>query len=129
VIENAHKKYWLDQEKFVTEHQADKKKPKAPNFIEKVMMHLSLEDKKGYSFYQGIYNPSDNEKFNRIKYEKIINTACIIALGHFAKTLDDIIVSRLINGVRLKCVTDYGQQLELEAIVSRLVVRCSDRLI
>jgi len=129
VIENAHKKYWLDQEKFVTEYAADKKKVKAPNFIEKVMMELSLEQKRKYSYLQSIYNPSDVEKCERLKYEKEINTVCIVSLGKYAKTLDDNIVSRLINGVRLKCVTDYGHKEEIESIVQRLSVRCSDRLI
>jgi len=129
VIEDAHKKYWLDQQKFVTEHAAEKKKAKAPNFIEKVMVHLSLEQKRKYSYLQGIYNPSDVQISERLKIEKEINTVCIVSLGHYAKTLDDSIVSRLINGVRLKCVTDYGHQDEIAVIVQRLSVRCSDRLI
>ena len=106
-----------------------KEKVKAPNFIEKVMSKLTLEQKRKYSYYQSIYNPTDLEKYERLKYEQEINTVCIVSLGHYAKTLDDIIISRLINGVRLKCVTDYGHPEEIDSIVKRLSVRCADRLI
>lgn len=133
VIEQAHKKYWLDQEKFLIEHgvkpEDKKKKERVPNFIDKVIAELSLEEKRSYSYHQSIYKPTDNEIIKRQELEQIISWTCIKNLGKHAKVCDDNIVTRLINGVRLKCVTDYGNKEELDSIVNRFVNRVSDKLI
>lgn len=126
-IEQAHKKFWEEQEKYLIEHgvkpEEKGKKERQPNFIEKVMLKIPLELKQSYVSLQAMYKPSDYEKSLLEKDRQDIMDICIICLGRFAKTCDDLIVTRLINGVFLKIVTDYGDKEQFLAMSSRIKAR------
>jgi len=131
VIEDAHERFWDEQKKWLTEKGVkpeDKKKKRQPNFIEKVMLELPVGVASAYSALQALYKPSDFEIEDLVKTKKLIIDTCLQCLGQYAKVCDDNIITRLINGVLLKCVTDYGNKEEKKEMFSRIEKRISYNL-
>jgi len=126
-IEDAHKRFWIEQQNWLTEHGVkpeDKpKKERQPNFIEKVMLKIPEPLKLSYVALQAGYNASDYEKSLLAKDKSDIQDICIACLGKYAKTCDDLIITRLINGVFLKIVTDYGNKEQFDSYASRIKTR------
>jgi len=129
VIEDAHKKYWVDQQKFVTDNAANPnavKKIKPPSFVEKVSKSLEVALAKRYVSLQhlnwvGNMDPVSRNMYNDCRKE--IAQHCIANLGQAYKILDDSIVRKLINGVMLSIVTIYGNKVEREAYQNRVWAR------
>jgi len=126
-IEDAHKRFWIEQQKWLTEHGVkpeDKtKKERQPNFIEKVLIKIPEPLKLSYVALQAGYKSSDYEKSLLEQDRHAIMDICIACLGKYAKTCDDLIVTRLINGVFLKIVTDYGNKEQFDAYACRIKTR------
>jgi len=132
-IEDAHKRFWIEQQKWLTEHGVkpeDKtKKQREPNFKEKVIAQLPQGTAAAYSALQSIYHPSDYEMQELSKVKNIIIYTTIRCFGKYAKDLDDNIITRSINGVLLKCVTDYGHESEQKVMIERIANRSSHNFI
>lgn len=133
-IESAHKKFWEEQKKYLTEHgvkSVDKptKTTRAPNFKEKVIAQLPVGVPAAYSALYAMYKRSDYEEAEFKKVRKIIIDTVLLCLGKYAKDIDDNIVTRNINGVLYKCVTDYGQPEEKQVLFDRMEARVSYNLI
>lgn len=129
VIENAHKKYWEEQQKFVTDNAVNPnavKKIKVPSFVERVSKSLEVALAKRYVQLQaanwtGNLDPLTRSMYNESRKE--IAQHCILNLGQAYKVLDDSIVRKLINGVMLSIVTIYGNKVEREAYQNRVWAR------
>jgi len=132
-IEDAHERFWDEQKKWLTEHgvkpEDKKKKIRAPNFKEKVIAQLPVGVAAAFSSLQSMYKPSDYELAEFEKVKKIIMDTCFQCMGQYAKDCDDNIMSRLVNGIFVKCVTDYGNTEEKRALYDRLGKRISHNLI
>lgn len=124
VIENAHKTFWENQKKFVTENakaeDLGKKKTKTIPFVEKICSKIPDTLANSYTALQGLYNPSDYERALLEKDRNDIMDICILSFGQLAKVLDDNILSRTINGVFVKLVTDNGNTEQKKVMCSRL---------
>jgi len=126
VIEDAHKKYWVDQQIFVTENGAKPvlvKKIKAPSFVEKTTKTVDTALAKKYVSLQhhnwiGTNDPLMNVMYNDTR--KQISRHCVNCLGEAFKILDDVIVRKLVNGVLLSLVTIYGNKQEKESYQDRV---------
>lgn len=134
VIEDAQKRFWEEQEKFKTINGLKNdavlgKKSKQVPFIEKVVNALPVGVAGTYSALQALYKPSDYEKHKLEEVKTIIIDTTIMQMGQLAKVLDDNILTRMINGVLLKCVTDYGQPEEKKSMCKRLRSRIDLNLI
>lgn len=127
VIEDAHKKYWIEQEKFVTTNAA-KPKDKQPNFIQRVVSQIPPVLAREYVACQALYKASDSQLHTLANAKNEIQNICIQCLGQYAKTCDDNIVTRLINGVLLCLVTTYGNKQEQESMCSRIKNRIQHNL-
>lgn len=123
VIEDAHKKYWLDQQKFVTEHQAEKKKAKPPSMIDRIVSSIPKDLAMRYVYLQSIYHPSDKENTELYKIKEQIFHIVVMNFGQYAKICDDIIITRHINGTLLRLVTLYGNEADQKSFTQRLQVR------
>lgn len=131
VIEDAHKRFWEEQKKWLTEHGVkpeDKstKKARAIPFVEKVAKSLELSLAQNYVKLQaqawiGSLDPLERHLYEEIRRD--ISRHCIECLGLSFKTLDDSIVRKLINGVNNSLVTMYGNKKEKEAYQDRLHMR------
>jgi len=127
-IEDAHKLFWENQKNWLTEHgvPAPGEKPKkdrTPNFIEKVVIAVPDATKNAYVGLQALHKPSDYERSQLLEVRDQIMDLCILFLGKYAKTCDDLIVTRLMNGVFLKIVTDYGNKEQISAMSCRIKAR------
>lgn len=124
VIEDAHKKFWETQEKYVTEkgNKLDdfQKKKKTVSFVKQIVDKIPDSLANSYTALQGLYNPSDYERGLLEKDKNDIMDICILSFGQLAKTVDDYILSRCINGVLVKLVTDNGNTEQRQAMCSRL---------
>ena len=124
VIEDAHKKFWEIQEKFITDkgkgEENVKKKTKTIPFVEKICDKIPDTLANSYTALQGLYNPSDYERALLEKDKNDIMDICILSFGQLAKVLDDNILSRTINGVLLKLVTDNGNTEQKKVMCARL---------
>jgi len=133
VIEDAHERFYDEQKKWLTEHgvKPEDKKPrtKVLNFKEKVILQLPVGVAATFSTLQSIYNPTDYEVNELCKVKKEIMDTCFQCMGQYAKDCDDNIMSRLVNGVFVKCVTDYGNTEEKRSLFDRLGKRISHNLI
>jgi len=131
-IIDAHKRFWEENKKFLIEKGVDpeksEKKKRDPPFKEKVVTQLPTGVAAAYSALQAIYNPTDYEKAELQKCKKIIIHTTIRCLGQFGKDCDDGILTKQINGVLIKCVTDYGNKDEAKALFERLEARISYNL-
>lgn len=131
-ITKAHKKFWEIQEKYLTEHgvkvEDNPTKKKSTPFVEKVFDQLPCGVAAAYAGLQSIYHPSDYELSELEKVKDLIIDTVIKSLGKFSKTCDDHILTRLINGVFIKCVTDCGNKDDLQALKSRMKNRISQNL-
>jgi len=127
VIEDAHKRFWEEQKKWLTEHgvkpeeKVTKKKPMS--FVEKVARSLDQGAAEEYVKLQYHQWTSNLDVVGKRQYEdirQVIAQHCILNLGQAFKTLDDSIVRKLINGVLNSIVTMYGNKSEREAYQNRL---------
>jgi len=133
VTDDAHERFWEEQEKFVTENglksDTNTKKKNTIPFVEKVIYALPTGTAEHYSYFQSIYHPTDNDCIQLEKYKTIIVETTLATMGKLSKVLDDNILTRMINGVLLKCVTDYGQPEQKQAMFKRLHNRIGHNLI
>lgn len=134
VTEDAHKRFWEEQENFktingLTNDAVLKKKSKQVPFIEKVVNSLPVGVAETYSALQSLYKPSDYERHQLEETKDVIIDTTIMQMGQLSKVLDDNILTRMINGVLLKCVTDYGKPEEKKAMCKRLRNRVGHNLI
>jgi len=124
VIEDAHKKYWTDQQKFVTEHAAEKKKVKPPSMVERIVSDIPKTLGMRYVYLQSIYKPSDTEITESFKIvDEIIEDYVIANFGNYAKICDDSIITKHINGTLLRLVTIYGNKVEQKSFAKRFNAR------
>lgn len=131
-IIDAHKNFWKQKEEFLIEHgvaPVDKKKKRTPPFKEKVISQLPEGVAAAYSALYALYKRSDYEEHEYKKVRKSIIDTTILCMGQFGKDCDDNILTRNINGVLLKCVTDYGNKESKQVICDRLENRVSYNLI
>jgi len=133
VTDDAHERFWVEQQKFVTENglksDTNTKKKNTIPFVEKVIYALPTGTAEHYSYFQSIYHPTDNDCIQLEKYKTIIVETTLATMGKLSKVLDDNILTRMINGVLLKCVTDYGQPEQKQAMFKRLHNRIGHNLI
>lgn len=124
VIEDAHKKFWEIQKKFVTENAKGeenvKKKVKTESFVRKICDRIPDTLANSYTALQGLYNPSDYERALLEKDRNDIMDICILSFGHAAKTIDDYILSRHINAVFTTLVSENGNKEQKAAMCARL---------
>lgn len=132
VIDDAHERFWQEQNKWLTEHgvkPGDKKKKREPNFKEKVIAHLPVGVPEAFAALHCLYKPSDYEanEFEKVKIQ--IMDTCFECMGKYAKDCDDNIMSRLVNGIFVKIVTDYGNKESKRSLYDRLGKRISHNLL
>lgn len=133
-IEEAHKKFWEEQKKYLIEHgvkPVDKptKTTRSPTFKEKILASLPVGVAAAYSGLKSMYKRTDYEEHELRKVQGIIVDTVILSFGKYGKDLDDNILTKNVNGVLLKCMTDYGNDHDKKYICSLLTNRISHNLI
>jgi len=128
---NAHKTFWENQKQFLIEKGVNPDKPtkKVIPFKDRVISQLPVGVPAAYSALQAMYKRSDYEEHEYQKVRKTIVNTTILSMGQYGKDCDANILTRLINGVLLKCVTDYGNKEEKEKICERLTNLVNHNLI
>lgn len=137
-IEDAHKRFWQEQEKYLTEHGAkpiefepvetvQAKTRKTMPFKEKVVAQLPEEL---CIHYCELYCKNKDAK-EYIRYDKVrqrIIDQTMLCMGRLGKDLDDNILIRMINGVLLKIMTDYGNEEQQKKFFGQTSSRIIDRV-
>lgn len=125
VIDNAHKKYWEDQQKFLIEKGVtpEDKKKKNISMIERIIQEIPQELARSYVSLQAEYKPSDYEVNELYKVKEEIMETVIGCFGKYAKMCDDRIITNHINGTLIRLVTIYGNSDEVKVFKTRLLNR------
>jgi len=130
-IIDAHKRFWEENKKFLTEHgvpEDNKKTKKVVPFVERIFNQLPVGIGAAYAALVNMYNPSDYEKAELEKVRSVVIETVIKCFGKNAKCCDDHLLTKHINGVFVMCVTEYGNKDDLKRLKSLMTNRISQNL-
>lgn len=136
-IKDAHKRFWEEQQKYLLEHGAKS--------IEFETVAVTAKTKKTIPFKERVVGqlPEDlcivycelycknKDAQDYIIYERVrsrIIDQTMLCMGKLGKDLDDNILTRMINGVLLKIMTDYGNEVQQKQFFKQTSLRILDRV-